>query len=168
VTDRPGAPGRNAGAAGPTTATDESRGTGGLPVLRSLAEVAEVVQRRRGVCVRFSRGPEWDRGEASVDYESGLELPGLSVNPLSPEPWWTRPLEDWLARQLCQYAHLLDDADEHRVAWLLVGDEVGRGPDCEPLLAEAVPLALVERSALDEAERRYRDRFRVERDSTGG
>jgi hypothetical protein len=151
---------------GTTETLSRADGTAGLPVVHTLAEVAEVVRRRPGVCVRFSRGPRADGDEASVDYESGLELPGLSVNPLSPEPWWERPLQDWLARQLCQYAHLLDDADDERVAWLLTGEEVARGPDNEPLLADVVPVALLHRSALDEAQARYRARFRVGRDST--
>lgn len=35
--------------------------------------------------LRYSRGPEHDDGNPSIDYESGLELPGLSVNPLLPD-----------------------------------------------------------------------------------
>lgn len=56
--------------------------------------------------VRYFKGPEHDASGRSLDTESGLELPGLSVNPLNPERWWTRPLGDWVARQLCQYKHL--------------------------------------------------------------
>lgn len=122
----------------------------------NLHELAELV-RSRECFVRYSGGPEHDAAEASRDLESGLDLPGLSVNPLVPEPWWTRPDEDWLARQLCQYRHL---ADEHpdRFPWILAGRVVGRGPDCEPLVADAERLARLSATALAEAESRY-DRF---------
>lgn len=108
--------------------------------------------------VRYSEGPERDLGTTSVDTESGLELPGLSVNPLDPEPWWTRPTGDWLARQLCQYKHLRDRNPE-RVAWVLHGRVVGRGPDCEPLLGDAEFVAELTDDLLKEAELRYKDRF---------
>lgn len=108
--------------------------------------------------VRYSEGPERDLGTTSVDTESGLELPGLSVNPLDPEPWWTRPTGDWLARQLCQYKHLRDRNPE-RVAWVLHGRVVGRGPDCEPLLGDAEFVAELTDDLLEEAELRYKDRF---------
>jgi hypothetical protein len=101
----------------------------------------------------------------SCDYESGLELPGLSVNPLDPEPWWTRPSVDWIARQLCQYRHLKEHADETRVAWVCRGRLVGRGPDCEPLLDPVTPVALLAESLLDQAEQHYREQFDVGRDS---
>ena len=93
--------------------------------------------------IRYSEGPDRDV-EESVDTESGLTLPGLSVNPLHPEDWWTRPIQDWLARQVCQYKEL-QEKNPDRFAWVLRGIEVGRGPDCEPLVR-----GLVER---------YRERF---------
>lgn len=126
--------------------------------LTRLAELASLVRSTPELHVRYSRGPEDDADGGSLDTESGLELPGLSVNPLAPEAWWTRPLEDWLARQLCQYRHLAEQ-DEDRFAWVLRGREVGRGPDCEPLLADVDPVARLEESLLDEAEDRYRSRF---------
>lgn len=129
-----------------------------LPVLRSLAELAAAVREARGLHVRYSAGPDADASRTSVDTESGLELPGLSVNPLDPETWWTRPLDDWLARQLCQYRHL-EEKDSDRYAWVLRGREAGRGPDCEPLLADVEPVAKLDESLLDEAEARYRARF---------
>ena len=58
--------------------------------IRGLAEL-EMTLGGPAAYVRYSKGPQHDLGEASVDTESGLELPGLSVNPLDPEPWWTRP-----------------------------------------------------------------------------
>ena len=102
--------------------------------LRSLESLAAALGERPSY-VRYSEGPDHDRDETSLDTESGLELPGLSVNPLDPEPWWTRETLDWLARQLCQYKHLRD-RNPDRAAWLVRGQLVGRGPDCEPLLGE--------------------------------
>jgi hypothetical protein len=138
-----------------------------LPVVRSLDELAGMVEREPGLHVRISRGPDADAAKPSRDYESGLDLPGLSANQLRPERWWTRPLEDWLARRLCQYLHLLEEADDGRVAWVLTGREVARGPDHEPVLADPHPVAVLDRSVLEEAARRYRERFDVGRDSTG-
>ncbi|MGO1333144.1 DUF6098 family protein, partial [Cellulosimicrobium funkei] len=87
-----------------------------LPRLRSLAEVAGLVEVVRPLYLRFSGGPEQDAESVSRDHESGCLLPGLSVNPLTPEPWWDRPVEHWVARQLCQYAHLMTP---ERFPWLL-------------------------------------------------
>jgi uncharacterized protein DUF6098 len=95
--------------------------------LDSLAELEALIGNGRPLFVRFSKGIEADRNAASIDYESGLELPGLSVNPLDPEPWWTRDRQDWLARQLCNYLHLQENADEQRCAWVLTGEATGRG-----------------------------------------
>ncbi len=132
----------------------------GWPVqeISSLSALAELVEGRPGLHVRYSRGPEHDADESSVDTESGLVLPGVSVNPLDAEDWWTRPLEDWLARQLCQYRHL-SEQDPSRYAWVLAGREVGRGPDCEPLIADVDPVGRLTDHLLDEAEQRYRERF---------
>jgi hypothetical protein len=65
-----------------------------LPTLGDLADVAGLVERRAGLYLRYPKGPDADEGDPSMDYESGLELPGLSVVPLDPEPWWTRPVEE--------------------------------------------------------------------------
>ncbi len=127
--------------------------------IRGLAELEESLGRPASY-VRYSKGRAADLGEASVDTESGLELPGLSVNPLDPEPWWTRPTADWLARQLCQYKHLRDRNPE-RKAWLVRGRVVGQGPDCEPLLGDVEFVAELGDELLDEAEQRYRERFDV-------
>ncbi len=141
--------------------TDE----GPLPTVKRLAELAELAERLPSLHVRFSKGPEDDRDEPSSDYESGLDLPGVSVNPLNPEKWWDRPLEDWLARQLCQYAHLLEDSEDERRAWVLQGREVARGPDNEPLLSDVRPVAWVADEVIDEAKCLYEERFDVGRDS---
>lgn len=132
----------------------------------SLAELASMVRRQPGLHVRYSKGPLEDHGSPSCDYESGLELPGLSVNPLDPEPWWERPIEDWLARQLCNYAHLLEESGDDRRAWVLGGRVVGRGPDNEPLIDPPEPVAWVGDATLREARRRYEENFEVGRDST--
>src|SRR5690606_32273610 len=99
-----------------------------------------------------------DDAQRSVDTESGLELPGLSVNPLDAEPWWSRSLEDWLARQLCQYRHLAEQNPD-RIAWVLRGKSAGRGPDCEPLLRDVEPIAILTPSLLEEAEHKYKMNF---------
>ncbi len=132
-----------------TTSLDESLG--------SLEELATRVQDLGRAYVRYSEGPEHDV-EESVDTESGLTLPGLSVNPLHAEEWWTRPIEDWLARQVCQYQEL-QEKNPDRFAWVLRGIEVGRGPDCEPLLRGVVPIARLDDRLLDEAAARYEERF---------
>lgn len=135
---------------------------GSLPKLGSLAELAEFVRGRDASYIRYSEGPEHDAAEQSRDTESGLDLPGLSVNPLHPESWWTRPLEDWLARQVRQYAELAEKNPD-RYAWVLDGRTVGRGPDCEPLLAEIRPLATLTPELLDEAAERYERVFDARR-----
>jgi hypothetical protein len=126
--------------------------------LQTLDELVELVRSQPGLHVRYSEGLESDRDGGSIDTESGLEMPGLSVNPLDAEEWWTRPLADWLARQVCQYRHLSEKNPE-RFAWVLTGRLVGRGPDCEPLLAEVEPVARLSDGLLGEAEERYRSRF---------
>lgn len=126
--------------------------------LDRLADLEELAAEAPGLYIRYSHGPERDADGGSIDTESGLELPGLSVNPLHPEPWWTRPLGDWIARQLCQYKHLQEKNPE-RFAWVLRGRQVGRGPDCEPLLVDVLPVARLSPQLLAEAERRYRENF---------
>ncbi|MDQ0672692.1 MULTISPECIES: DUF6098 family protein [Micrococcaceae] len=126
-------------------------------VIGTLRELEDIVRGEERVYVRYSRGYEADAGSGSTDTESGLTLPGLSVNPLTPEEWWTRPLRDWLARQICQYLHLGRRQDRH--AWILTGKCVGRGPDCEPLLADIHPLGRLTNGLLEEAERVYEERF---------
>ncbi|WP_246475642.1 DUF6098 family protein [Brevibacterium renqingii] len=131
-------------------------------MLESLAEVEELAATGKLLYVRYSEGYESDSAGGSIDTESGLELPGLAVNPLTPEAWWTRPLGDWLARQLCQYKHL-QEKNPDRFAWILSGTQVGRGPDCEPLLSDVEPIARLSPRLLDEAERRYRENFDAEK-----
>lgn len=136
-------------------------------MIDSLAGLTALVADGSGLYLRYSHGPEHDRHIVSMDYESGLELPGLSATVLTPEPWWTRPLQDWLARQVCKYADL-EEAEQDREAWVLTGRVTARGPDHEPLLVETRPIALLDDAVVREAHRHYRDRFQVGRDSTNG
>jgi hypothetical protein len=126
-----------------------------LPELGSLEELAALVEREPNLFVRWSTGPEEDAGERSRDHASGLELPGLAVNPLTPPRWWTLPVEDWLARQIRAYAHLGEDASQpHQCAWVLRGRITDRGPDNEPLVTEVTPVALLDQAVLHEAAER--------------
>ena len=136
--------------------------TRGLPRIDSLDELCRLVA--PDAYVRFSKGPDDDDGSTSRDYESGLDLPGLSVNPLQPEQWWTRPLDEWLARQICNYVHLGEEED--RYAWVLTGTAVSRGPDNEPLVAKFTPVAVLSEKVVDEAKRLYEERFDTGEDST--
>lgn len=138
----------------------------GLPVVEDLDRLEALVRERPGLYLRYSRGPEADRDRPSRDYESGLPLPGLSVTVLSPERWWTRPLRDWLARQVCKYTHLAE-ADDRRRGWVLEGREVGRGPDSEPLVGDVRPVAWLGERAVAQAREHYRRVFAAGRDSTG-
>lgn len=136
----------------------------GLFVAEDLQTVTDLVRRHGTLYLRYSEGPGADqRSGNSRDYEADLPLPGLSVTTISPEPWWDRPLEDWVARRLCKYDEL---GDEHgRYPWLLTGKVVGRGPDHEPLLTHVTPVARIAPAAVDEAARCYRARFDVGSDS---
>ena len=137
-----------------------------IPTYDSLAELAELTKRSEALFVRYSRGPDRDGERTSSDYESGLELPGLSVTPLTPASWWKRPLEDWLSRQVRSYAHLKEDSDDDRCAWALEGTVVERGPDNEPLLDHWRPVAFLSESLLREAHQRYEERFDTGSSST--
>ena len=135
-----------------------------LATIDDLHELADLVADRRHVFVRYSRGPAEDSDRPSRDYESGLDMPGLSVTPLHPETWWTRPLIDWVARRLCKYLDLAAAAPDRR-PWLLTGEVAAYGPDHEPLVADVHPIAWVGPHAVDEARARYRRRSDVGRDS---
>ena len=75
-----------------------------------------------------------ERG-SSLDELTGVELPGLSANPLKVEPWWgDRPLDLWMARRLYDYRHLRRKRGPGVRPWVIAGDVVGRGPDNEPLV----------------------------------
>jgi hypothetical protein len=148
-----------------TSEETRSRERTALPVIESLDELERYVLQEPEVCVRYSAGPHADRSRPSVDYESGLLLPGLSVTPLRPESWWTRDRRDWIARQLCHYVHLKEQG-RGREAWLLIGRVAGYGPDREPLLWPWTPVAVVAESVIEEARGRYEQNFHRGQDST--
>jgi hypothetical protein len=113
---------------GPPAATENR-----LIEVVSVEDLVELVERSPvPLYVRFSSGLDDDR---SVDHQSGLPLPGLSVNPLRPPAWWQgRPLSEWVTRQVRAYHHLRKRDDDRR-CWVVTGTVVDRGPDNEPLLA---------------------------------
>jgi Family of unknown function (DUF6098) len=137
-----------------------------LAALGSLADVVDVVRAHGTIYLRYSEGPDEDLpSRCSRDYEADVDLPGLSVTVASPEPWWQRPVEDWVARRLCKYAEL--GTANGRFPWLLTGRVVGNGPDHEPLVDHVRPVARVSEEAVQQAVRLYRERFRAGQDSRG-
>jgi len=125
-----------------------------LPLITSLDELARLVENGRRLYVRWSRGPRADLGDAaSTDDLTGIPLPGLSVNALDIEPWWSRrPVRLWVARRLYDYCHLRRQKGPGIRPWVLRGREVGRGPDNEPLVREVEPIAWVGPQVITEAE----------------
>jgi hypothetical protein len=115
--------------------------------------------------LRYSKGPDHDRSSGpSRDYEAEVDLPGLSVTNISPEPWWSRPAEDWVARRICKYLELGEEED--RYPWLLTGTETGRGPDHEPVVEMGEVVGRLADAVVEEARRLYEARFDVGDDST--
>lgn len=133
-------------------------GGGTFPYLFTLDELVQLLAGMPGLFVRHSRDPESDRGRPNVDRESGLVLPGLPVQQLYPEPWWTLPLHDWVARQLWHSLCLSDDGTSHH-GWILLGQVVGKGPDSEPLVTYVEPVARLGDELATEAFEWYRVRF---------
>jgi hypothetical protein len=135
-----------------------------LPTITSLDELTELVAGRPGLFLRYSKGPDADADRPSVDYESHLRMPGLSATVLDAEPWWTSPLRDWLARQVCKYTHLGREPD--RRAWVLTGRVAARGPDHEPLITDVQPVAWLDEAVIEESRAQYENAFDTGRDST--
>jgi hypothetical protein len=131
-----------------------------------LGELTELATSTAEVYIRYSVGPEADAEHPSRDYEADLDLPGLPVTTLRPEPWWRRDPIDWVARRVCKYMDLAHRAPDRR-PWVLTGEVVGYGPDHEPLIGAVQPLAWIGERALEQASKRYHERFDVGRDSTG-
>ncbi|MFJ4525337.1 DUF6098 family protein [Streptomyces sp. NPDC088810] len=124
-----------------------------LPVVTTLSEVARLVERHRGLYVRWSKGPGVDLDKvSSIDELTGVPMPGLSANPLDVEDWWQdRSVELWVARRLYDYAHLPHDKGPGVRPWVLTGRETGRGPDNEPLVTEVEPLCRIADEVIDAA-----------------
>ncbi|GLZ29977.1 hypothetical protein Lesp02_21670 [Lentzea sp. NBRC 105346] len=124
-----------------------------MPTLRTLDDLAALVEGREDLYVRWSKGPDEDAAEASKDALTGVELPGLSANPLAVEPWWEdRPVRLWVARRLYDYRHLRELRGPDVRAWVLAGREQGRGPDNEPLVTCDEAVAWIADEALAECE----------------
>ncbi|MBE8469974.1 DUF6098 family protein [Streptomyces justiciae] len=139
------------------TAPDKpTTGADALPVLRSLKELAELVERGERLFVRWSRGPEADLEETAVSTDdlTGVSMPGLSANPLDVEPWWQdRSTELWVARRLHDYSHLPREKGPGVRPWVLVGRVAGRGPDNEPLVRDVEPVGWIDEDVIGQAER---------------
>ncbi|MGW2639948.1 DUF6098 family protein [Streptomyces sp. NPDC001348] len=125
-----------------------------LPVVHRITELTDLVERHRALYVRWSRGPEVDlTATSSTDELTGVEMPGLSANPLDIEDWWeSRSAELWVARRLYDYAHLPREKGTGVRPWVLKGRENGRGPDNEPLVTHVEPLCWIAPEAIEEAE----------------
>ncbi|MFF5979064.1 DUF6098 family protein [Streptomyces olindensis] len=128
-------------------------GSDDLPVVRTLAELTELVERHQGLYVRWSRGPGTDlRDVSSTDDLTGVSMPGLSANPLDVEEWWEdRPVRVWVARRLHDYAHLPHEKGPGVHPWVLAGKETARGPDNEPLVTDVRPMCRLDPQVIDEA-----------------
>ena len=134
-----------------------------IPLITSLDQLADLATDPL-LYLRYSKGPAADAEDGpSRDYEANVTLPGLSATTLSPEPWWRRPVKDWVARRVCKYSELAEE--DGRFAWLLTGRMVGRGPDHEPLLVDVRPHARLCKGVLDEAKKWYDEHFDVGNDS---
>ncbi|GGQ13308.1 hypothetical protein BKA00_006414 [Actinomadura coerulea] len=135
----------------------------GHEVITSLEELAELLEARSRLFVRWSADPAADQSRPhSKDGLTGAELPGLSANPLAVEPWWgDRSTVLWVARRLHDYSHLERARTPGARPWVLAGEEVGRGPDNEPIVTHPDLVALVDKTVLDQAEEL------LERDTNG-
>src|SRR5688500_13497888 len=102
----------------------------------SLEDLAGLVEENDRLLVRWPQGPEEDlRRRRSQDDLAEVELPGLSATSLTVEDWWRgRPVRLWVARRLYDYLHMRERRGRGVRPWVLEGEEVGRGPDNEPLV----------------------------------
>ena len=137
-----------------------------METIDDLDELTDLVGGDTRIYIRYSGGPERDAEHDSMDYEAGVSLPGLPVTNLWPEPWWPREPIDWIARRVCKYLDLAENAPDRR-PWVLTGTVAGYGPDHEPLVTDVEPIAWIGERAVEQAHERYVRRFNVGRDSTG-
>jgi len=136
----------------------------GEPSLNSVLDVRLFLERAKRLTeatlhLRVSHGERRDQIEGpSWDYEAGVQLPGWSASRIEPEEWWTRRPDDWIARRLAQYEHLVGG---NCVGWVVTGQEVGRGPDHEPLLVHMTYWVRIGLDVFGEASDVYQSRFDV-------
>lgn len=125
-----------------------------LPTLDSLQAVVDLTRGRSDLFVRWSEGPDHDlRQHRSFDELTSQELAGLSTNSLAVEPWWEGPDDLWVARRIYDYLHVRRRRRADVRPWVLEGDEVGRGPDNEPLVRCRRPVAWIDDAVVDESVR---------------
>jgi hypothetical protein len=133
-----------------------------MGVLTRLDDLEALLDTEVEPYLRYSPGPESDAVHPSKDHESGLLMPGVSVNPLRPPGWWTLPVRDWLARRVCQY---LRELAENARPWVLTGRRIDFGPDNEPLLVDIVPIAWLSAELVVEAHEHYRHALNAGRET---
>lgn len=125
-----------------------------MHTVESLDELAALVERHPDLYIRWSAGPDADADRTSRDSLTGAPLPGLCANPLAVEGWWgDRSLRLWVARRIYDYHHLRQQRGPGVRAWVLQGEETGRGPDNEPLVECHRPVAWVADHVVEECER---------------
>lgn len=130
------------------------------PTVRDFSALCDLVDSYQMLFMRCSKGPEDDlRNGHSVDLESGEHLPGWIATILTPEPWWTLPTADWVARRVATFPSPLRQPDEQ--IWVLLADLVGRGPRHEPLVDNMHFVAWLRPEALLEAVDHYTTHFDV-------
>ncbi len=123
-----------------------------LPTVTSLQELVELTARTPDPFVRWSEGPEADlRQHNSFDDLTNTELAGLSANSLTMEDWWDGPEDLWLARRIYDYLHIRRRRPARVRPWVMEGEEVGRGPDNEPLVRCRRPVAWIAEEVVDES-----------------
>jgi hypothetical protein len=127
-----------------------------VPCLESLDDVVRFVENWSDgdLFVRWTADVRRDlETGTSGDELTGVELPGLSANSLTVEPWWQdNSLRTWIARRLYDYRHL-GERPADTAPWVLTGTECGRGPDNEPLLAECTVVAQITDAVIEESNR---------------
>jgi hypothetical protein len=123
-----------------------------LPTVTSLQDLVELTRRTPEAFVRWSEGPQDDlRQHRSFDDLTHTELAGLSANSLEVEDWWDGPEDLWLARRIYDYLHLRRRRPAKVRPWVMEGEEVGRGPDNEPLVRCRRPVAWIAEEVVDES-----------------